>query len=160
MSYSLKLRTLALALALLFTAAAGAEVAPNAGMLRYPDVSASHIAFLYANNLWQVPREGGLAVPLASPPGAEAYPRYNPAGDTIAFMGNYDGNTDLYTVPVSGGTPFRVTYHPDTEILTDWTPDGRLIFYARGREVYPRARELFTVAATGGLRPLFAVRRP
>ena len=154
MSRLSRLRLSVPALALVFSSiagAAGAEVAPNAGMLRYPDVSATHIAFLYANDLWQVPREGGLATPLAGPPGAEAYPRYNPAGDAIAFMGNYDGNTDLYTVPVTGGTPFRVTYHPDTEVLTDWTPDGRLIFYARGREVYPRARELFTVAAGGGL---------
>ncbi len=135
-------------------AAAGpvaASVEPHAGMLRYPDVSASHIAFLYANDLWLVPREGGVASPLASPPGPEAYPRFSPSGDTIAFMGNYDGNIDLYTVPAAGGLPSRVTHHPGTEVLTGWAGDDELIFYARGREVYPRALELFTVPAAGGL---------
>jgi tricorn protease len=134
-----------------------AEVEPHAGMLRYPDVSASHIAFLYANDLWLVPREGGQAVPLASPPGEEQYPRFSPDGATLAFMGNYDGDIDLYTVPVSGGTPFRVTHHPANERLTDWTPDGRLIFFAGGVQEYPRAQELFSVAASGGLPEKFPV---
>ena len=114
------------------------SVEPHAGMLRYPDVSESHIVFLYANDLWLVPREGGVAQPLASPPGPEGYPKFSPDGAEIAFMGNYDGNVDLYTVPVTGGAPYRVTYHPGTEVLTDWTHDAKLVFYARGREVMRR----------------------
>ncbi|UCG50707.1 MAG: PD40 domain-containing protein [Candidatus Latescibacterota bacterium] len=139
-------------LGLLFGFAAEAvAVEPHAGMLRYPDVSETHIAFLYANDLWLVPKEGGLATPLAGPPGAEAYPRFSPDGETIAFMGNYDGDLDLYTVPTSGGTPFRVTHHPSNEVITDWTPDGRLMFWAYGMYDYPRAQEMFTVSAEGGL---------
>jgi tricorn protease len=138
-------------------APAAAEIEPHAGMLRYPDVSSSRIAFLYANDLWLVPREGGVATPLASPPGEEQYPRFSPDGETLAFMGNYDGDVDLYTVPVSGGVPFRVTHHPANETLTDWTPDGRLIFFATGVREYPRAQELFSVAATGGLPEKFPV---
>ena len=72
---------------------------PHGGMLRNPDVGPTHIVFSYANDLWIAPREGGTAVPLASPEGAETFPRFSPDGSTIAFMGNYDGNTDLYTVP-------------------------------------------------------------
>jgi tricorn protease len=128
-----------------------AAVEPHAGMLRYPDVSSTHIAFRYANDLWLVPREGGVAVPLASPPGGESFPRFSPDGKTIAFMGNYDGNYDIYTLPVSGGTPFRVTHHPTQEVLTEWTSDGRLIFYCFGMGKYPRSSELWTVSAAGGL---------
>ncbi len=126
-------------------------VKPHAGMLRYPDVSASHIVFLYANDLWLVSREGGVATPLASPPGSESYPRFSPDGKTIAFMGNYDGGFDLYTIPASGGTPHRVTHHPVYEVLTDWTPDDRLIFWGYMALDYPRAQELFTVSSKGGL---------
>ena len=39
---------------------------PHAGMLRLPDVNASHIVFRYANDLWLVPREGGVATPLST----------------------------------------------------------------------------------------------
>jgi tricorn protease len=136
---------------------AAADVEPHAGMLRYPDVSQTQIAFLYANDLWLVARGGGVATPLAGPPGEERYPRFSPDGATLAFMGNYDGDIDLYTVPVTGGAPFRVTHHPANETLTDWTPDGRLIFFAGGVQKYPRAQELFSVPATGGLPEKFPV---
>ena len=50
------------------------QVQPAPTMLRYPDISASNIVFVYANDLWVVPREGGMARPLASPPGGELFP--------------------------------------------------------------------------------------
>jgi tricorn protease len=124
---------------------------PHAGMLLYPDVSATHIVFLYANDLWLVPREGGLARPLAGPRGREGFPRFSPDGQSVAFMGNYDGDMDLYTVPVSGGVATRVTHHPATEILCDWTADGKLLFYSNGLADMQRKSNIFTVAPGGGL---------
>ncbi|MFH0777737.1 MAG: PDZ domain-containing protein [Candidatus Eisenbacteria bacterium] len=127
-------------------------VEPHAGMLRYPDVSATHIAFLYASDLWLVPKEGGTAVPLASPPGEETLPKFNADGSVIAFAGNYDGNNDIYTIPVSGGTPFRVTHHPGREFLCDWAPGGELVFFIYPGQDCPLAIELYTVSSKGGLR--------
>ncbi len=126
-----------------------ADVHPHGGMLRYPDVSATHVVFVYANDLWTVPRTGGLASPLASPDGIEAFPRFSPDGQTIAFVGNYDGDTDLYTIPLAGGVPFRVTYHPSSEQLCDWTSDGRLIFHAVGRGDF-EFTQLHVIPAAGG----------
>ena len=51
---------------------------PHPGMLRYPDVSASHIVFMYANDLWLVPRAGGAATLLVNPPWQEIFPRFSP----------------------------------------------------------------------------------
>ncbi len=124
---------------------------PHPGMIRFPDVSRTHITFRYANNLWLVPREGGTALPIASPPGGELYPRFSPDGKTIAFVGNYDGGTDLYTIPVAGGVPFRVTHHPTSEMLNDWTPDGELLFTGFGIGSHARTREMFRVNAGGGM---------
>ncbi|MHC4415002.1 MAG: S41 family peptidase [Planctomycetota bacterium] len=128
-----------------------AEVQPHPGMLRYPDVSRTEIVFVYANDLWLVPRDGGEASPLASPPGQELFPKFCPDGETIAFVGNYDGNRDLYTISRTGGVPVRVTHHPAAESLCGWTPDGELLFYANGRGGLPRQTQLFTVGAAGGL---------
>ena len=140
------------ALCALAGAAASADVAPHAGMLRFPGVSASHIAFVYANDIWIVPRAGGQAVPLASPPGLESFPRFSPDGKTIAFVGNYDGNRDLYTIPVDGGTPTRVTHHPGAETLCGWTPDGKsLLYFTNGLAGRNRIVELFTSPAAGGM---------
>ena len=78
---------------------------PNPGLYRYPDVSKTQIVFTYANDLWLVPKEGGEAVKLSSPLGVESFPRFSPDGKSIAFTGNYDGNKDVYVIPVSGGIP-------------------------------------------------------
>lgn len=127
------------------------EVTPHAGMLRWPDVSERHIVFSYANDLWLVPRSGGTATPLASPPGQESFPRFSPDGTEIAFVGNYEGDRDLYVIPLGGGAARRVTHHPAAETLNDWLPDGRLLFHASGFAGLERQSRLLTVASTGGL---------
>jgi tricorn protease len=135
----------------LSAAALHADVVPEAGMLRYPDVSKSQIAFVYAGDIWLVGREGGQATLLASPPGQELFPKFSPDGKHLAFMGNYEGNRDIYTIPVTGGTATRVTHHPSTEMLCDWTQDNRLLFYMSGLGGLRRQTQLFTVDPTGGL---------
>jgi tricorn protease len=137
--------------ALILVAAVANAAVPHAGMLRFPDVSKTHIAFRYANDLWLVPREGGTAVPLASPVGAESHPQFSPDGETIAFFANYDGNYDIYTIPAEGGTPFRVTHHPFGERPLGWTPDGDIIFWAFGYGDITQAPQLYTVSPDGGL---------
>jgi tricorn protease len=130
---------------------AGGAFRPHGGMMRYPAISATHIAFVYGNDIWVVPREGGVALPLASPPGQEMFPRFSPDGATIAFTGNYDGNTDLYTIPVNGGVPFRVTYHPDAEILCEWTAEGDLLYYTSGFAGLSRQSQLHRISSSSGL---------
>jgi tricorn protease len=129
----------------------GASMEPHGGMMRYPDVSSKHIAFVYADDIWVVPRSGGLASPLASPPGGEAFPRFSPDGRTIAFNGNYDGNDDIYVVSLEGGIPERVTYHSNGERLCDWTFDDRIVFAMSGLGGLGRQMQLFNVSRTGGL---------
>ncbi len=124
---------------------------PHAGMLRYPDVSATHIVFVYANDLWLVPREGGTAVPLASPPGSESFPRFSADGSTIAYVGNYEGNRDLYTVRTTGSVSTRLTHHGATEVMCDWTPDGRLLYFTNALSGLRRQTQLFTIRDTGGM---------
>ena len=123
---------------------------PHAGMMRTPDISASHVVFAYANDLWVVPREGGTAMPLSSPAGAESFPRFSSDGRRIAFMGNYEGNVDLYVIPTLGGAAERVTYHSGAEVLCDWTPEGELLYFTNALSFSRRVTELFTVPATGG----------
>ncbi|TVQ61674.1 MAG: peptidase S41 [Phycisphaerales bacterium] len=132
-------------------AVAHAQVKPHGGMIRYPDVSRDLIVFSYANDLWTVPKSGGVATPLASPPGPELFPRFSPDGQTIAFVGNYDGGRDIYTMPVSGGIPTRVTHHPAAEWLTGWTPDGKILYFKAGLAGMTRKTQLFTVDPQGGM---------
>src|SRR5438477_10668609 len=74
-------------------------------LLQRPTLNSTHIVFSYAGDLWSVPRQGGDAVRLTVGPGIETNPIFSPDGTQIAFQGEYDGNTDMYIMPASGGVP-------------------------------------------------------
>ena len=52
-------------------------------------------------------RRGGVATRLTSGAGTETEAAISADGNTIAFTGEYDGNVDVFTMPVSGGVPKR-----------------------------------------------------
>ncbi|MEP6951648.1 MAG: PDZ domain-containing protein [Ginsengibacter sp.] len=123
----------------------------DAGLYRYPDVSKTQIVFTYANDLWVMPKEGGEAVKLSSPLGVESFPRFSPDGRSIAFTGNYDGNKDVYVIPVSGGIPVRLTSHGYPDRVVGWQSDGKRVLFASARESgRNRFNQFYTVAPTGG----------
>lgn len=114
---------------------------PHAGMLRFPDISQDSIVFGYANDLWIVPKDGGMARPLASPPGAETFPKFSPDGKRIAFVGNYEGDRDIYIIDSYGGSAQRVTYHPANENLNGWIGNDKIHFATGGMGELPVARQ-------------------
>src|SRR5262245_53241476 len=81
-------------------------------LLQRPAVSARHIAFAYAGDLWVVDRAGGDARRLTAGVGLESYPVFSPDGTQVSFAGEYEGTLDVYAVPVEGGIPRRLTHHP------------------------------------------------
>lgn len=121
----------------------------EATLFREPAVSQTQIAFTYAGDLWIVDRGGGEARRLTSGVGEETNPRFSPNGQTIAFTGQYDGNTDVYTVPVSGGVPKRLTWHPGPDTVEGWTVDGKRVLFASSRMSYSFFPRLFTIGTDG-----------
>ena len=132
--------------------AAAPDVQPTK-MLRSPTVSATRIAFAYANNVWVVDRAGGRARRLTSFQGLTSNPHFSPDGKLIAFTGEYGGNADVYVVPAEGGEPRRLTWHPGADTVQGWTPDGKSVVFASGRATWaPSAAPRFwTVPAEGGV---------
>ena len=99
------------------------------------------MAFSYAGDIYTVPITGGTARKLTSHKGYEAFARYSPDGQTIAFTGQYDGNTEVYVMPAQGGEPRRITFTasnprddwgdrmgPNNIVMT-WSPDGKGVIY-------------------------------
>ena len=119
--------------------------------LRQPDVSATHIVFVHANDLWSVEREGGHAVRLTSSAGAETDPAFSPDGAWIAFSGQYEGNVDVYRMPAGGGQPERLTWHPGADVVQGWTPDGDVLFESDRDAAPTRRSRFYRVPPTGGL---------
>lgn len=65
--------------------------------------------------------------------GRVSAPEVSPDGKTLLYgITYYDyqknkGNTELYTLPVSGGTPTQVTRTAASEVQAVWRPDGKKI---------------------------------
>ena len=139
-----------------------ARAADEARLLRFPTTNGTDIVFTYAGDLYKVPVNGGQAQRLTSHVGYEMFPKFSPDGQTIAFTGQYDGNTEVYTIPVTGGEPLRLTYTPTNarddlgdrmgpnNIVTGWTPDGQNIVY-RNRIGDGFTGMLYSVNKEGGL---------
>ena len=63
-------------------------------LLQHPAISATTIAFVYAGDLWTVPRQGGDAKRLTAGGGTVSDVAFSPDGAQIAYTGDYDGNVD------------------------------------------------------------------
>ena len=131
----------------LFFYASRAQI--DARMFRFPDVSATHITFTFAGDIWVVAKNGGLANKLSSPKGEEQYARFSPDGSKIAFSGNYDGNSDVYIINSLGGYPERLTYHPGEDRVIDWHPDGQKVIFASSRESGTQRYSQFFLSSLG-----------
>ena len=72
-------------------------------LLAEPDITGRNLAFVYDGDIWIANRDGGAARRLTTAEGPESRPHFSPDGTSIAFSGNYDGNIDVYVMPVAGG---------------------------------------------------------
>jgi len=131
---------------------AAAPIAPTAHMLSRPDIHGDDVVFSAEGDLWIGDVKSRKARRITTDPGLETTPKFSPDGRTIAFTGTYDGQSDVYTIPVGGGIPKRLTYGPGSPVIQDWTPDGSAIAFRKQRDPgyvnYPR---LYTVPVAGGL---------
>jgi len=155
-------RSFAAAVAATLSAAsvlAPGTAAAQTRLLRHPTVSASNVAFTYANNLWVASRDGGDARRLTSFQGVTTNPRFSPDGRWIAFSGQYAGNTDVYLVPVEGGEPKRLTWHPGADNVQGWTPDGGRILFTSARQSPNGQAKFWTVSPEGDVEVPLAIPR-
>ena len=120
-------------------------------LMHQPALSDSHIAFIYANDLWVAEKDGSNPKRLTIDEGVESNPIFSPDGSLIAFNAEYDGNFDVFIVPTSGGIPKRLTWHPYSDYVRSFTPDGKNVLFASQRNSHTnRYLQLYTVPTEGG----------
>ncbi|MEO6133419.1 MAG: PDZ domain-containing protein, partial [Saprospiraceae bacterium] len=135
----------------------------DARLLRFPTVSKDAIVFSYTGDLYTVPRTGGVARKLTTDVGNEIFARFSPDGQTLAFTGQYDGNTEVYKMPAQGGSPVRLTYSstlsrddlgdrmgPNNIVMT-WKNDNTGIIYRSRKTSFNSFKgKLYSVSTNGG----------
>ncbi|HYN21325.1 MAG TPA: peptidase S41, partial [Thermoanaerobaculia bacterium] len=131
-------------------------------LLRYPDIHGDRVVFTYAGDLWTSSAAGGSAARLTAHPGLEQFAKFSPDGKWIAFMGQYDGDEQVYVVPPAGGVPKQLTWYPargplaprwgfDNQVL-GWTRDGKAVLFRSLREGWDVSdSRLYTVPLDGSL---------
>lgn len=143
-------RLLTFLLVLFFYLQINAQI--SAKLMRYMDVSATQITFVYGGDIWVMPKGGGTAIQVTHSPGEESWPRFSPDGKFIAYTASYQGNSDVYVMPATGGLPVRVTYSSFPDRMLDWHPDGEHLLFASRREMGQRSsQQFFKVHKKGGL---------
>jgi tricorn protease len=144
-------RMLIVLVAILAGAPARADTAARPLLMQRPSVNRTHVVFVYADQLWRVPREGGRAKLLTTEPGRVADCTFSPDGTRIALTAIRAGNQDVYVMPADGGQPRRLTYHPGPDGVAGWTPDSKQVLFYSTRSSFSRFLRLFTVGLDGGL---------
>jgi tricorn protease len=139
-------------LALLFLGTQNVWAQTQKPIFRYPHVSDKDIVFGFANDLWIVSKKGGLAQKLSSPAGAENWARFSPDGSAIAFSGNYNSGSNIFTISPDGGIPKQVTWLSMAERVVGWYPDGKhILFTSSMHSGKQRFSQFFKVSAEGGI---------
>lgn len=96
------------------------------GYYTAPAIHGNTVIFTSEGDLWTVAAQGGIAHRLTSDPGLETNAVISPDGKTVAFSGDSEGPTDVYTMPLEGGLPQRRTWDGDARPV-GFAPDGRLM---------------------------------
>ena len=135
----------------------------EARLLRFPAIHGDQVVFTYAGDLYTVSAAGGTARKLTNHEGFEMFARFAPDGKSIAFTGQYDGNTEVYLMPSQGGVPRRLTVTPTlsrddvsdrmgpNNIVMAWSPDGqRIVFRSRMRSYNAFNGQLYSVSPKNG----------
>ena len=122
-------------------------------LINFPSVSpdGQSIAFNFQGDIWISNTNGENARRITVHEANDTRPFWNKDGQTIAFQSNRYGNNDIYTIPVQGGLPKRLTYHSSGDNITDYTDDGNILFMSRRSFAQvEREQEIQIVNQSGG----------
>src|SRR5262245_9167747 len=115
-------------LALLSLAVFASSPVAEMRLMRFPAVRDGRVFFSYASAIWSWKEGEGPARRLTSHPNTEFRAKISPDGKMVAFTASYDGNNEVYVMPVEGGEPKRLTFEPQNDQVEGWTPDGRIAY--------------------------------
>lgn len=113
---------------------------PSRGYYRFPAIHENTVVFTAEGDLWKVGLQGGAATRLTTHLGEESHAAISPDGNTIAFTAEYEGAKEVYTMPIAGGRPTRVTFDGESATVVGWRNDGRVVYATQHFSTLPNAQ--------------------
>jgi tricorn protease len=119
------------------------------GYYMHPDIHGDQVVFVAEGDIWKTTISGGEAIRLTTHHGDESFPKISPDGKWVAYAATYEGPTEVYLIPISGGLPRRLTYEPSTSIPTDWKSPTELAYVTNQYSTLPRLNTVLVNIETG-----------
>ncbi len=134
----------------LTTALFSFDVAAKAGYYRAPAIHNDTLVFTAEGDLWLAEIKSGqlkssVAQRLTTHPAEEIDASISPDGQWIAFTADYEGATEVYVIPRTGGVAKRLSYENATVAVQGWTVKGEVIYSSNSRQGPPGSWGLVTI---------------
>jgi len=110
------------------------------GYYRYPAIHGTTVVFTAEGDLWKYDLKTAKTFRLTTSHGLETHASISPDGRQVAFVGQYEGPSEVYVMPIEGGTPKRLTWDEGSPIVCQWTKDGRIIYSNTTYSTIPNAQ--------------------
>ncbi len=110
------------------------------GYYRYPAIKGNDIVFTAEGDLWRFNLDTKMVSRLTTGHGLETHASISPDGRRIAFVGQYEGPSEVYVMPFNGGRPGRLTYEEGSPIVYQWTSDSRILYSTSSYSTIPNAQ--------------------
>ncbi len=98
------------------------------GYYRFPAIHGNFVIFTAEGDLWRFDMPAKETKRLTTSQGVESNASISPDGRWIAFVAQYEGPSEVYVMPVEGGTPKRLTYEEGTPIVYQWSSDSCILY--------------------------------
>jgi TolB protein len=103
-------------------------ISPDSSLLAISDQSQETSPAIHQSLVYVVQMSGGT--PRRITKNAPSYWHgWSPDGKTLAFVGQRNGDFDIYTIPVTGGDETRLTTAKGLDDGPEYSPDGQYIYF-------------------------------
>jgi tricorn protease len=117
-------------------------VSATEGYYRWPSAHGDTLVFNAEGDLWRLTEGQSQATRLTTHGELESDAAIAPDGERVAFVASFDGIAQIYVMPLAGGIPKQITFGSVGVEISQWSPDGRILYTSRNMEGASRAREL------------------
>jgi tricorn protease len=103
--------------------------AQQKGYYRTPAIAQNTVVFTAEGDLWKYDLSTGTTARITTNGGVETNPVISADGKKLAFIGQYEGPSEIYVMDINGGVPRRLTYDFGRAVLlSGWTRDGKVLY--------------------------------
>lgn len=100
----------------------------NQGYYRAPAIQDNTLVFTAEGDLWTQALNAPHARRLTSLAAEELGAAISKDGQSVAYVANYEGASEVYVIPIQGGVAKRVSFENSRVRVQGWTADGQILY--------------------------------